>query len=148
MGGQTTEEEPLRMTRQRRVILEELKGLSTHPTARAIHDRVRRRVPGISLGTVYRNLEILSGRGTIRTLELACPPRRYDSDTEDHYHLCCIRCGRVDDAPISPISDLEEALGEASGYALVGHHVEFKGICPECRAREHEPHSFPNCKEE
>jgi len=129
----------LRMTRQRRVILEELKRCRTHPTARQIYDRVRRRLPSVSLGTVYRNLEVLCGRGTIRALELARPLRHYDSDIAHHYHLCCIRCGRVDDAPISPISDLEEALGEASGYAVVGHRIEFSGICPRCRSPEDAP---------
>ena len=147
MNGQVTDERPLRMTRQRRVILEELKSLRTHPTAQELFDRVRRRLPRISLGTVYRNLEILSARGMIHTLEIGSPQRRYDGNADDHYHLCCIRCGRVDDAPMARLADLEKALGQASGYDVVGHRLEFRGICPECRAREQEPPSFPNSEE-
>jgi Fe2+ or Zn2+ uptake regulation protein len=126
----------LRITPQRRVILEELRSVHEHPTAREVFDRVRVRLPHISLGTVYRNLEILSRRGMIRTLELGCTERRYDGDTDDHYHLCCIRCGRIEDAPMAPLAGLEEALDATTGYALIGHRLEFKGICPGCQAAQ------------
>ena len=122
------------MTPQRRVILDELRLIETHPTAREVFDRVRRRLPHISLGTVYRNLDVLSRHGLIRRLEVNCPERRYDADTDSHYHLCCVRCGRIVDAPMEPLHGLEEALGEASGYEVIGHRLEFKGVCPNCRA--------------
>ena len=59
------------MTRQRRVILEALRGTTSHPTADEVYEMVRRRLPRISLGTVYRNLEILSGEGLVAKLEMA-----------------------------------------------------------------------------
>lgn len=121
------------MTPQRRVILEELKNFETHPTAREVYDRVRDRLPRISLGTVYRNLELLSRRGMIHRLGLGSGERRYDGDTDDHYHLCCIRCGRIEDAPMARLAHLEEMLGKTNGYDVIGHRIEFTGLCPSCK---------------
>jgi Fur family ferric uptake transcriptional regulator len=130
------QDKPLRMTRQRQAILEALRSLETHPTAQEVHDQVRRRLPHVSLATVYRNLETLSAHGLIGKLELAFPQRRYDGEVGKHYHVCCIRCGRVDDVPISPVAHLEEAVGRISGYNVVGHRLEFEGVCPRCRGLE------------
>jgi Fur family ferric uptake transcriptional regulator len=101
---------------------------------------VRRRLPHISLGTVYRNLEILSAHGLIGKLELTCHQRRYDGEVGKHYHVCCVRCGRVDDAPISRLAHLEAAVGKVCGYEVFGHRIEFKGICPRCKGLEEKAH--------
>ncbi len=70
-----------RMTNQRRVILEELKKLRSHPTAEDLHQLVRRRLPKISMATVYRNLEILCSEGLAQKMDVAGPQRRFDGDT-------------------------------------------------------------------
>jgi Fur family ferric uptake transcriptional regulator len=121
-----------RMTTQRQVILEELKKLDTHPSADEIYEIVRLRLPRISLGTVYRNLDILSELGEIQTLELSGSLKRYDCDTNKHYHIRCVRCNRVDDAPIAPLNQLEDELYESTVFEIVGHNLEFIGLCPEC----------------
>jgi Fur family ferric uptake transcriptional regulator len=126
--------EPLRMTPQRRAILEELRHFERHPTAREVYGQVRQRLPRISLGTVYRNLELLSRRGMIRRFAVGSGERRYDGDMNDHYHLCCVRCGRIEDAPMAPLAHLEEMLGDANGYDVIGHRIEFSGVCPRCKA--------------
>ncbi|MBW2321808.1 MAG: transcriptional repressor [Deltaproteobacteria bacterium] len=92
------------MTKQRQVILEELRQLKTHPSADEIYKVVRRRLPRISLGTVYRNLEVLAKMGEIQKLELSGSIKRYDWNTNKHYHIRCVRCDRVDDAPIAPLN--------------------------------------------
>jgi len=127
--------EKLRMTRQRRVILEELKAVSSHPCAAEVYEKVRRRLPRISLGTVYRNLELLSDAGMIQRLDIESGRRRYDGRTGSHYHLRCMRCGRVEDVPLEPVADIESAVGQLSGYEISGHHLEFFGLCPDCRAK-------------
>jgi Fur family ferric uptake transcriptional regulator len=131
------------MTTQRRVILDELRDSEAHPTAREVYDRVRDRLPRISLGTVYRNLELLSRRGLIHRLGLGTDERRYDGDTDDHYHLCCVRCGRIEDAPMAPLPHLEEMLGKAKGYDVTGHRIEFTGLCPSCKAASTERGTHP-----
>jgi len=126
----------LRMTRQRRIILEELGKTLSHPTADEVYGMVRKRLPRISLGTVYRNLEVLSAHGMVRKLELAGSQRRYDGDPENHYHARCLSCGRVEDVPIKPIATLDVALEGWSEYEIVGHRLEFIGLCPDCKKQE------------
>jgi len=72
----------LKMTKQRRVIVEELKKLKTHPTATLIYELVRKRLPRISLGTVYRNLDLLAEAGIIQKLETAGTQKRFDGTVE------------------------------------------------------------------
>ena len=121
-----------RMTRQRFVILEELRDTRSHPTADEIYELVRRRLPRVSLATVYRNLDVLCEQGVIQKLELACSQRRFDGNTRNHYHVRCTRCGRVEDAPIEPLAWLEQAVNRASDYVITGHRVKFLGTCPQC----------------
>ena len=130
-------EKNLRMTRQRKVILEELRKLNTHPSADEIYEVVRQRLPRISLGTVYRNLEVLSELGEIQKLELSGLLKRFDWDTKKHYHIRCVRCSRVDDAPIAPLNQLDNELYGATVFEIIGHNLEFTGLCPECSRKEY-----------
>ncbi|HOX39765.1 MAG TPA: transcriptional repressor [Candidatus Brocadiia bacterium] len=123
----------IKLTEQRRVILEELRKVRTHPSADAVYDLVRKRLPRISLGTVYRNLEAMSERGMIRKLGGCQCQMRFDADVTNHYHVRCLKCGRVDDVAVETCEVLERALRERSDYAILGHHVEFIGFCPSCR---------------
>jgi len=121
------------MTRQRRFILEEVRKCNMHPTADQIYQRVRRRLPRISLGTVYRNLELLSEEGLIQKLELGGTQRRYDSEAKNHYHDRCIHCDEVEDMPIKPLTAIEKDLSNFGNYQILGHQLEFLGICPRCK---------------
>jgi Fur family ferric uptake transcriptional regulator len=121
-----------RMTRQRRVILEELRRNNDHPSADELYERVRTHLPRISLGTVYRNLEILTELGEIQTLELSGSMKRFDGVPKKHYHIRCVQCGRVDDAPIAPLNQIEDELYGATVYTIIGHRLEFTGLCPKC----------------
>ncbi len=122
----------LRMTRQRRVILEELRRTADHPSADELYSRVRRRLPRISLGTIYRNLEVLTELGEIQTLELCCNLKRFDGNAAAHYHIRCLGCGRVADAPTSAHLDLETCLPPHTDFRITGHKLEFVGLCPAC----------------
>ena len=84
------------MTRQRRVILQELQKVTTHPTADQVYDMVRKKLPRISLATVYRNLDLLAQDGLISKLDGGAQ-LRFDGNPADHYHIRCTRCQRVDD---------------------------------------------------
>jgi len=121
------------MTRQRRAILEEFRTPGRHLTADAVYERVRRRIPNISLGTVYRNLEMLSRAGLIKTLHLGGGQRQYDGGMHRHYHVRCIRCGKVSDVSADSFKDLEAAAARASDFEVLGHELGFEGICAECR---------------
>ena len=125
----------LKMTKQRRVILEEINRVPKHKSAYEIYEQARRRLPRVSLGTIYRNLEILSDHGLIRKLEISGGQRRYDGDTNVHSHVRCVKCGRLDDLTVEPVIRFDEARSHAGGYQIVGHRVELQGICPECLKR-------------
>lgn len=123
------------MTPQRRVILEELQRVHTHPTADAVYDAVRRRMPGISLGTVYRSLERLSEQGLIRKIHSAGAQQRYDGIPGEHYHVRCTGCGRIDDLHIRPIAAVTRAVSGISDFTITGHTLEYSGLCPECGSK-------------
>lgn len=120
------------MTRQRRAILELVRETESHPTADEVYRRVRRRMPHISLGTVYRNLELLSERGLVRRLGQASSQRRFDGRVEEHYHVRCLGCNRVEDISVKPAIPAARAVGRASSYEIVGHRLEWVGFCPKC----------------
>ncbi|NNK14655.1 MAG: transcriptional repressor, partial [Desulfofustis sp.] len=83
----------IRLTPQRQVILEELAKVKTHPTANEVYDMVRKRLPRIGLGTVYRNLELMADNGMILKLEVGGSQKRFDATTDLHYHIRCTGCG-------------------------------------------------------
>ncbi|MCP4641536.1 MAG: transcriptional repressor [bacterium] len=122
-----------RMTEQRRVILEEVRKAKSHPTADDVHEMVRKRLPNISLGTVYRNLDLLSESGEIQRIESSGTQYRFDGDMETHYHLRCNQCGRVDDLGPIGFSVPENNAQGVRGYDIVGHRLEFIGVCPACQ---------------
>ena len=122
----------MRLTNQRKVILEELRAVTSHPTADEVYGMVRKRMPRISLGTVYRNLEVLSALGLVRKLENAAGQKRFDGDVSPHHHVRCEICGKVGD-----IFDTLDIVGIDQGlrtdFQITGHTLEFTGVCPDCQ---------------
>lgn len=128
-----------RITKQRQVILETMKELGGHPTADELYIQVKKKLPDISLGTVYRNLDLLSSAGYIRKLEPEHHQMRFDCNVDDHYHLTCIQCGKIEDieipTPDDPVDVLSKAMGNLSKYGIFGHRLEFFGLCSECKEK-------------
>ena len=126
-----------RMTRQRQVILEELRMTHNHPTADELYERVRARLPRISLGTVYRNLDMLASEGIIRRLQNTGSQMRFDSDLNGHPHIRCVSCGKIVDIDAEPEpTDCDHKLVAGSGFRLVERRVEYVGICLDCEAKK------------
>ncbi|MGB3209568.1 MAG: transcriptional repressor [Desulforhopalus sp.] len=122
----------MRLTTQRQIILEELGKVTSHPTANEVYDMVRRRLPRIGLGTVYRNLELMADSGIILKLEVGGTQKRFDATVEPHYHIRCSSCGKVNDIDIAVQEQINQVAEEASNYKILGHHIEFTGICGNC----------------
>ncbi len=135
-------ERNLRMTRQRQGILEELRKTDTHPSADELFGRVRKQMPRISLGTVYRNLEILSELGEIQTIEMAGSLKRFDAIATNHYHIRCVDCDRLVDAPLEVSKTLENAVQAHTDFYILDHKIEFEGLCPDCRRAK--PGAYPD----
>lgn len=142
----------LRMTHQREIILHELQRCKIHPTADELYDRIKKKLPRISLATVYRNLEILSETGVIQKLEISGRQKRFDWNPATHNHIHCIRCHRIDDiflseAPAAAIEPIEQ-----QGYEVTGIRIEFFGLCPQCQQKTQtkqrkgeQPMACPTC---
>ncbi|MDH4206754.1 MAG: transcriptional repressor [Desulfobacteraceae bacterium] len=130
------EKKTRRMTRQRKTILDILRQTKSHASADEIYELVRKQLPRISLGTVYRNLEVLAKMGLIQKLELGGTIKRFDWNPNKHYHIRCLVCGQVDDAPIAPLNQLEDELYGATVFSIIGHRLEFEGLCPDCTEKE------------
>ncbi len=123
-----------RMTEQRRLILEVLRGTTSHPTADWIYERVREQIPNVSLGTVYRNLRSLVNMGEILQLSYGSGQDRYDGNPEAHYHFRCSQCGSVSDVQLPYEPELDKRAAGSCPGRVTGHRLEFVGICADCRA--------------
>ena len=125
-----------RDTPQRRAILTVLRGSKSHPTADELYDAVKKVMPRISRGTVYRNLHLLRERGEIGELDLSGTITRYEGTRERHYHFVCERCGKVFDLDEPIKHELDREVEERTGGTVSFHHLEFRGLCRDCRVRE------------
>jgi Fe2+ or Zn2+ uptake regulation protein/predicted transcriptional regulator len=125
----------LRMTHQREIILDEIKKCTTHPTADELYDRIKKKLPRISLATVYRNLEIMAGAGLINKLEISGRQKRFDWDLHQHDHIYCVQCHRVDNIDLADKKKISLPADANRGYVVSGCRVEFYGICPKCNAK-------------
>ena len=128
---------PTRNTIQRAIIEDALRSLANHPSADEVYEAVHAKHPTISKATVYRTLGRLADEGTIGHVRINNGADRFDHQSFSHYHVRCARCGRVDDVLIPLLGkDVSEAAAKASGYQILGHALQFDGICPACQADE------------
>lgn len=122
----------LRETKQRNAILGFLRNTRSHPTADQIYETVRKNIPNISKGTVYRNLQVLIDNGIVSVLDIRGTLSRYELKQETHYHFRCEACGRVYDLdePVDP--GLDDRISKRTGFIVSGHQTEFRGRCADC----------------
>ena len=129
----------IRYSKQRRIILEELRQRCDHPTADEVYAAVRRKVPRVSLGTVYRNLDFLARAGLVKRLELGAGQSRFDADQTPHYHVRCEKCGALDDVSCESVKCLALPQAGRNGFVVTGARLEFTGVCPRCQSMKHQP---------
>ena len=122
-----------RNTIQSSLVLETVRKLQCHATADEVYSEIIKTYPTISRGTVYRNLQRLCETGEIRKREIPDGADRFDHLCDDHYHIRCVKCGRVFDVDMGYIPNLEQSVRDAHGFSFTGHDIVFKGICPECK---------------
>jgi Fur family peroxide stress response transcriptional regulator len=127
----------LRLTGPRRVVLDVVRATESHPTAEWVHRMVRRRLPRVSLGTVYRNLRLLVAQGLVK--ELPGPHARFDGNLSEHHHFTCLGCGRISDVQGGATEPQSRALcgrvAARSGVSITYHRIEFYGRCSACQRR-------------
>lgn len=129
----------VRKTRQRNLILKTLRSTKSHPTADWIYEKVRKEMPNISLGTVYRNLGTLKEMGEILELNYGSKFSRFDGNPENHYHFVCVKCGKVLDVEGCPVDrELDKRVGRENNVEVFFHRTEFYGLCSECKDKKQE----------
>ncbi len=126
----------LKHSRQRDSILNCLMNRHDHPTADSIYASVRQDFPNVSLGTVYRNLNLLADLGEIRRLNCGSGPERFDADTSLHYHFICQSCGQVQDLDMNVSDQINLAAQEHCGGRIDSHITYFYGTCADCLKKE------------
>lgn len=128
----------LKYSRQRESIKACLMGRLDHPTADSIYTSIREQYPNISLGTVYRNLNLLVELGEIQKLTCGDGKEHYDWNTAPHYHFVCRECGVVMDMPMEPLRDVEKKAQDCIDGTVDSHMIYFYGTCQECmKAQSH-----------
>jgi len=123
----------MRTSRQREAILRVLRSTACHPTADWVYGEVKREIPGISLGTVYRNLRLLTETGEVRSYESIGGVSRYDGCAAPHYHFRCERCGVLIDVEEPVDQDLDKRVAVRTGLHIRCHVLEFRGLCDGCQ---------------
>lgn len=126
------EKKPVRMTEQRKLILQILRNTKSHPTADWIYQETRKVKPNISLGTVYRNLGVLVDAGEILEMDFGSGYSRYDGNPRNHYHFKCRKCGRMYDVELETIRNLNKIVEESLDAKIEDHRLEFYGVCSKC----------------
>ncbi|ATW25067.1 Fur family transcriptional regulator [Candidatus Formimonas warabiya] len=121
-----------RMTKQRKTILEILRNTTCHPTADWIYEQARETLPEISLGTIYRNLQLLVQEHEIQELKYGSTFSRFDGNISPHYHFVCRTCGKVMDVNMDVVANLNDVAAHAVDGIVEYHRLEFYGRCQEC----------------
>lgn len=120
-------------SRQREAIKEYLSKTKEHPTADTIYMDIRETYPNISLGTVYRNLNLLVEKGEVLRLIGMDESDRYDGNTHDHYHFLCNKCKRVLDIDMESIDQIKAIANKNFSGKVEGHVTYFYGRCDKCK---------------
>lgn len=121
----------LKQTPQRLAILDFLKGNKNHPSVEDIYKSISKQFPTISLATVYNNLETLKQLGIIKELTIDPQKKHFDPNVSPHHHIICIDCGQIVDVNIN--YELKVPDENKCGFEITGNHIEFYGICPDCK---------------
>jgi Fe2+ or Zn2+ uptake regulation protein len=121
-----------RLTQPRRIILDTVRASDGHPSAATVYRHVRRRLPRVSLATVYRNLRMLAAEGLlVERADLG--GMRFDGNTAPHDHFTCVACGRIYDVAALGGPRARARVAARTGFEVLTQRIEFYGRCGACR---------------
>ena len=123
----------MRYSIQRQLILDYVLNSCEHPTAEMIYRDLKKEIPNLSLGTVYRNLNLLVERNLIKKIVVPNNVDRFDKTLIDHDHMTCIKCGRILDISTDYILRYIDKLEKEKGYKIISHNLHYNGICDKRR---------------
>lgn len=122
-------------SRKREAVLEKIRGTTSHPSAIWVYEELRKEIPDLSLGTVYRNISVFKEEGLVVSVGVVNGQERFDGNVTEHTHFVCLTCGDVLDVD----ADLDEALTEKvkaeNSVEISARQLTFYGRCANCRSR-------------
>ena len=124
----------LAYTHQRMVIYRALASSHSHPTPESVYEQVKREIPSISLGTVYKNIHTFTQAGLLREVNVLHDSLRLDANLGNHHHLVCTQCKSVTDIPAKDVAPLRLKHPLPEGFVLQRAAVELLGVCAVCAA--------------
>ena len=125
----------VKATHQRTEIYRELAGTNEHPDAETIYTRVRKRIPAISLDTVYRTLRLLEKKGLISRVGTHGEKMRFDANTDRHHHFVCTECGFMGDIYNEKWNDFRAPSDVMRLGTVNSIHIELRGLCKACKSK-------------
>ena len=126
----------LNYSRQREAIKTCLMGRKDHPTADMVYMSIKQEYPNISLGTVYRNLQLLTDLGQTQKIKVGDGIDHYDGDVSPHYHFYCTKCHSVLDLEMDRVDMINDIASRNFDGQIQGHILCFTGLCGECAKAE------------
>ncbi|MGB9610740.1 MAG: Fur family transcriptional regulator [Bryobacteraceae bacterium] len=132
---QRCREAGLALTHQREAIYRAVVESEDHPSPEAIYAKVRKRIPTISLATVYKNIRTFLEAGLLREVTLHHGTLRLEPEEREHHHLVCVRCKAILDLEPDAVTPVRLRRSPPAGYRILRCHVEFHGLCPACAAK-------------
>jgi Fur family peroxide stress response transcriptional regulator len=125
----------LAATHQRRVIYETVMSLHGHPSPELIYKAVRKKIPSISLATVYKNLRTFLDSGMLREVSFHHSSLRVEPNEHEHHHLVCVRCKQITDLDADSLGPVRVKERLPSGFQVTRITVDVLGICAACATR-------------
>ena len=122
----------LNLTTQRKAVYDIVRNSDDHPTAAEVMNRLVEQGHNFAYGTVYNSLRYLTDKEMIRELKLGESASRYDAKLDEHQHILCESCGRVDEVMSVVPEPWKQVVAKETGYDVLHTHVVFGGVCPQC----------------
>lgn len=126
-------EKKLKLTPQRIAVYKYLQGTKEHPSAETIYKALQEDYPTMSLATVYKALKTLVEVNLVQELNVGEGNFRYDGNIENHPHIQCTKCGKVDDIEGIHFDNLNKQAANHTDYEVLSNKVYFYGVCPSCK---------------
>lgn len=123
----------MKYSKQREEILEYVKSVKTHPTAKMVYDNLKKTIPNLSLGTVYRDLSVLSESGKLQRIKIANEKDRFDGDLSSHFHAKCVKCGEIFDIDACDFLNYDKDIEKKLDCVVLSHDVIVNILCSKCK---------------
>ena len=122
-------------SRKREAVLEKIRGTTSHPSAVWVYEELRKEIPDLSLGTVYRNISVFKEEGLIVSVGVVNGQERFDGNITEHTHFVCLTCGDVLDVDAALDEALNEKVKTENGVEISARQLTFYGRCNNCKSR-------------